>query len=66
MMGCFGDWAGCGMSGAGVAELLVHGEVLLADAVTPPRRDAGVLIREGVIVEIGGREELRRAQLLPQ
>ena len=44
-----------------MSELLVHGEVLLADAVTPPRRDGGVLIREGVIVEIGGRDELRRA-----
>ena len=37
------------------------GDLLLVDAVTAPRPDAGVRIRDGVVAEIGDGAELRRA-----
>jgi 5-methylthioadenosine/S-adenosylhomocysteine deaminase len=43
-----------------VADLLVHGDILLASAETPPLLDGAVLIRDGAVAEVGDRDVLRR------
>jgi 5-methylthioadenosine/S-adenosylhomocysteine deaminase len=45
----------------GVSSLLVHGDMVLRAADAPPLRDAAVLVRDGAIVAVGDRDELRRA-----
>lgn len=42
-----------------MSELLVYGDVLVAAADTPPLRGGAVLIRDGLIAEVGERSALR-------
>jgi cytosine/adenosine deaminase-related metal-dependent hydrolase len=44
-----------------VSDLLVHGDVLLASAASPPLRHGGVVIRGGGIAAVGERDALRLA-----
>ncbi len=43
-----------------MADLLIHGDVLLASAAAPPLAGGAVAIRDGVVAAVGERDELRR------
>jgi cytosine/adenosine deaminase-related metal-dependent hydrolase len=43
-----------------VADLLVHGDILLASAEAPPLLGGAVAIRDGEVAEVGARDALRR------
>jgi cytosine/adenosine deaminase-related metal-dependent hydrolase len=43
-----------------MADLLVHGDIVLASADATPLRDGDVLIRDGAVAAVGDRDELRR------
>ncbi len=44
-----------------MSDLLVHGDIVLTAADAPPLLDAAVLVRDGAVTTVGGRDELLRA-----